>query len=76
MPNLFLFFYFVAKLLGRVREQESGRGFQALKRDWQNHSAMQGMWMELEREVGWKGGLSQTESSPSERVQSSPEMSN
>ena len=59
MPNLFLFFYFVAKLLGRVREQESSRESQALKRDWQNHSAMQGMGMELEREVGWKGGLSQ-----------------
>lgn len=51
MPDLNFFkFYFAAKLLRRLREQGSGRGFQAHMREWQNCSATQRVG------VGWERG--------------------
>lgn len=56
MPDL-TSFYFAAKLLGMVGEQGSGRGSPALRREWQNCSAMQGVEVGEESGVGWEGGL-------------------
>lgn len=73
MPDLNFFkFYFAAKRLRRLREQGSGRGFQAHTREWQNCSATQRVGVGWER--GGIGGraMARTESSPFKGAQSEP----